>query len=1547
MHSQRDKRNTDYIFTEPHMEYTTDGFQRVKVESCYELLSLKYQDSIKKHIIIVGNSGSGKSTILCNRLAYDWARGKALSHINFMFVIDMRYIEPNSDLFDIINKQILKVLSRDELESALFKNAESTAFLVDSYDEVVLDCLGKSKRGISSVLDGTWLSGCYVIITTRPEKLSVFNEENKGYFSIELLGFSENSASKFLKKELGKPGLVRMSSLEKIEQALQKYPSSSMWLKRNPLTLSMLCILWQKGEKLPKSVTLLYKQVVKFLIAHNESKAKGIIEKVLTCIGEYAFQDICGETVDLASVPSEMLDISCQIGICSIDERLNIDDWSSEKYLTFPLHRTFQEYCAAEFLVHLADTNQNKFVSALKKITENNSLLRFCCGLNFNATSIILTQVVNGTIRQIEGKDMCIFGVGPNVCNPWKLPLVLLYEALESQGPGVLNRAQLHDQIGSLVETVHMKCRNWPPDREACNVIEYFVRETNTTSCLHRVKEVFIELDGSIKILRPSMVSHHMYAVRAMPNVDDMIIKATASSWTESKMANALIDRDRSKKELIKADCTIILQSLLPKESHGCKFLKTMLLCNCRVNVHLLNQFLSYQQRSVSVKLDRMTLDQGSFCEGFASLTTPIKSLSKLEISLCTSNTENLEDPLNLLFCNVVSPLKLILNWKLENQIDIKRKTDRDERLFRIAVHLFTKRVVTSDILRDRLQQNVERIKRAHEQFILIQLSKIIPLTTKTVTELHCFGCIVNLQSLIITMQNQRALSVLQLDDVLLSGSIDTCDDLNNIKQSSFNKVRFCGRMFQFLSKLACMTRLVLKDINAVDEVLYESSTFPQTVQHIEMSDCKFSCKSSTFFLLLPPFAELILKHVSFEPQRLLRFLEVFKEYCGDVNTLWTLCSYQTSIDGVTADLDSVKHLLIKSDNGRIMPHCYKYPTSGTGCSTKLYATSTYSENSSITPNCLFHPTYGVPVGIDLITIFECFEMKTTITAMMRVLHCMPFLEKLNLTKVVLTWSKSTIGSNHSIRGKLREVDISGGDRTFAVDGFILAKFLSLIPSLAKLNLKAIELTQEINENTALLPVSLEEINLTGDRNKKLSLNASVFKFISLRPALAKVNIEAYEITGEFYDEPFSFSVSAKEINISGDRTGYLKLDARVIKFLTRIEPLPKFNLKSVKVMNNLNENELLTCDLHMLVRFLSLIPSLAEAYIQGIQLTLTGNIQCNESLPDSLLKEFSITNVKSICTMNASIFLTFLHFLPSLQKVTLTGVDLKEDEGLDITSLKCNLHELRISSQTKEKLCSICITTLVRVLSVIPSLVKVSLYDVDLKGDLAADLPRQNESLMEIDISHARSKGVSNLRSKTLARFLSLFPTLQKVGLKAVKLTGKIDNHTILNDSVKEITLSRGSNIDDAFHLETTQVKLISLMPSLTKVNIVTNKLVGDLDKNTPKLCKSLKYINITLSCRCDLELDATVLSQLVNVIPSHTIINIESIKFINPSPNEELVSVNVITLFKFLNLIPSLTSVHLKAIELTGKLDAGMSLLSESIKIWPSLAHVSVYAR
>ncbi|XP_072019714.1 uncharacterized protein [Amphiura filiformis] len=813
-----EQRTTDDTFVAPELKLFSINEERRNL-SCDELFSLKIRNDNKKRIIVVGSPGSGKSTLIHNRIAYDWGRAVKHQQIKLLFVIDMCKVEPGSDVFEIIEDQLFRGVQREKLEKLMEDNAQSTAFLLDGFDEVSPKWEREGRgKSLSAVLDGLWLSGSHVIVSTRPEKLTDFNKRYQGYTQVDLLGFSDASILNFIQKEVGK--FRSNASAKNLERAIASLSPSLSWLSKNPLTLSMLCILWKDDGQLPKGVTSLYGNVVDFMMERSYSsdsdsvKTIPNIELVLQYVGKFALQDLSGKKVTAKEVPAEYLKVSQRIGICTTHKKRE-KRFRQKEFLAFPLHRSFQEFCAAKYLADIADTNHDQFLSAIIAVVDNKSLLQFCCGLSLTAASTILRHVVSTTTVNVESEDACIFGVGPRVANPWKLPLLLLFEVESQMSEDSLQTiSHLHALVSPLVKNIRMNYVNWPADKEMSRLIEYFMSKQDGISWLSLVKFAVINVSTKIQI-GPSLAQEQTKLIESLQNLRRLNLSSSCPSFS-----------------VVSCQCKHILRNLNLANDQKRTECRPHVICSQLIISELdFLIFLSNQRVPFSATLDTVVLvgDIQSRSQ------TTIKSLRELTVHNSIYIGQSLEEPLSRILSQADTPIRLSLEWTKDESMGSAEKrralksTRRDKS--EVFVRWKGRKILVSASRNDQYRE-------AQRQSLTFNSFSSFPIASNILTNLFLSGCTMNLKALTKLFRNQCVLTEITLQNGILSGKVATKCVNETVKRCFIKNVTFCDNFGNFLQQLSGVAKYHLTDID-IHKKTVEVGMMMSSPHNVTITKCK------------------------------------------------------------------------------------------------------------------------------------------------------------------------------------------------------------------------------------------------------------------------------------------------------------------------------------------------------------------------------------------------------------------------------------------------------------------------------------------------------------------------------------------------------------------------------------------------------------------------------------------------------------------------------------------------------------------------------------
>ena len=504
----------------------------VELKTYTDLLQLKStQGKILDHVLVSGLSGTGKTNLI-SRLAYQWATFhesssefyresstsvyqaepspepssesyKYLGNFQLVFALDVRKFQPGQDLIDVVREQLLPHVSKEQLGKYVSRNSKGCLFLFDGYDEI-----GSNTK----ILSDDMICGCQTIVTTRPKKANGFNEIHKGYVQVSLDGFSGRSIQKFVGSFFKVPDSQSENEEERFLQALRNNETMQN-LSHLPLLLAMMCVLWKQEKSLPNSVTVLYKKIIEYLVRHRNSrelstvsvsqlKEQVVSNNVLQKLGHTALHGLVDENPKLVFQEDEFdspdtLETGCGLGLMTKD--CTVSGFDTVTNVSF-IHKAFQEYCAALYFASLAESDRNLCNTYLSKMdTEDiEYLLKFACGMNENAAKLVLSFVTNQSCTKIEQlkEEGISHGLGSfNIKkDPWRLPLILLFEAESQFGRNV----SLQQLFIPLVSNMSLFPNAELHDREYEKVLQYYLQKTDTLhTWISYVKEISLYLEST------------------------------------------------------------------------------------------------------------------------------------------------------------------------------------------------------------------------------------------------------------------------------------------------------------------------------------------------------------------------------------------------------------------------------------------------------------------------------------------------------------------------------------------------------------------------------------------------------------------------------------------------------------------------------------------------------------------------------------------------------------------------------------------------------------------------------------------------------------------------------------------------------------------------------------------------------------------------------------------------------------------------------------------------------------------------------------------
>ena len=365
--------------------------------------------------LVEGSPGIGKTTF-CLKLAYDWARETVPTNSSFpklQFVLLLKCRDIDKDIMEAIKEQLLPEDMKDETWtkfSEFIKDIhvqDKILLILDGLDELP----EKSKQFVDKLLRRRILPFCYILVTCRQEKGIDVRKNFEFDLLLEIKGFSEDDAYCYIKKHFQNVGPKHSSKGETLAKEVKENTLLNA-LRNNPLNLLLLCVIYEDYDgKLPTSRTELYQVIVQCLLRRycakhslvvpedNNTLKKRFDEDILA-LGELAWTCLLNDRLsfreeELAEreVKNKNL-VARKIGLLYKEERLKRILRSQYEY--WFLHKTFQEYLAAAFIVHKlqkGELNVFQYTTFDDLVQKYPQVFLFVSGMLGEKATVLFTQI--------------------------------------------------------------------------------------------------------------------------------------------------------------------------------------------------------------------------------------------------------------------------------------------------------------------------------------------------------------------------------------------------------------------------------------------------------------------------------------------------------------------------------------------------------------------------------------------------------------------------------------------------------------------------------------------------------------------------------------------------------------------------------------------------------------------------------------------------------------------------------------------------------------------------------------------------------------------------------------------------------------------------------------------------------------------------------------------------------------------------------------------------------------------------------------------------
>ncbi|ELU03125.1 hypothetical protein CAPTEDRAFT_198311 [Capitella teleta] len=327
------------------------------------LFTHKADQTIPRRLLIEGDPGIGKS-ILCQKLAFEWSRQSCgdrcktpcIHCFGLTFYLDARQFMNQKTVEDVVLKSDLlpEDLGISSTRMTHVIKATNVLFIIDGYDEVF-----SQNLLLDRLIKGKMFRHKTVLLTSRRN----FLHDNINHFDCVYLieGYDEHQLLEHVRRftELQEIPISRLKSLLESKEVEN--------LGKNPLMLTLLCLLHTEKDVRTRSQTELYSEIHDFILRKASERmelTEEYVEKqLLRPLSQLAFEAFENGEHVLHEMDFERAGLSseefCEVGYLARD--ILIRGIKQERRYSFT-HRTFLEFLAAKHLVLMADEERLKWL---------------------------------------------------------------------------------------------------------------------------------------------------------------------------------------------------------------------------------------------------------------------------------------------------------------------------------------------------------------------------------------------------------------------------------------------------------------------------------------------------------------------------------------------------------------------------------------------------------------------------------------------------------------------------------------------------------------------------------------------------------------------------------------------------------------------------------------------------------------------------------------------------------------------------------------------------------------------------------------------------------------------------------------------------------------------------------------------------------------------------------------------------------------------------------------------------------------------------------
>ena len=364
----------------------------------YSISDVKELLEFSDHIIIIGLAGTGKSTFMKNLFIYSELPNFIPVFIELRRLpfnhksqndSDNNFIQLMLEYFKIENFEIDLALFKKFLEEGKF------VFFFDGFDEVFFILQDNIGNQINMLREN--FPKNKIIISSRDRPLFAIDHFNN-FIPLEIRKLTKSQMIELIRK-------IDFNE-EKKNSFIKKLNNTSFFEEndfiRNPLLLTLMLIVYSEYSEIPKKLHLFFKHAYDVLFVKHNATKEGVFiikprclldidefEKILSGFSFLSYRNniTTFDTIDILDLldktkvlfPTILFDKDSFMR--DMIEHICILIKDGNQYIF--IHKTFQEYFSAKYLISYANQNQEKLFIYLK---QNKSLcdttIQMACLMN-------------------------------------------------------------------------------------------------------------------------------------------------------------------------------------------------------------------------------------------------------------------------------------------------------------------------------------------------------------------------------------------------------------------------------------------------------------------------------------------------------------------------------------------------------------------------------------------------------------------------------------------------------------------------------------------------------------------------------------------------------------------------------------------------------------------------------------------------------------------------------------------------------------------------------------------------------------------------------------------------------------------------------------------------------------------------------------------------------------------------------------------------------------------------------------------------------------